>query len=266
MINSSSYKQTRLVRFATLSLVLAIYGFLYIPLIVLILFSFNNAQFPAPWGEFTLAWYYELWQSNYLWTALYNSLFVAISATMISVAMGISLMYACMRSERFARAIHIFYVNLVIPEVVLAVGLLTVFTFCAIPLGLRTLIIAHTVLGVGYVVPLLYLRFTALDRSLIESSLDLGATSTQTFMRIILPLLRPAILTSALLVFIISFDDFVLSYFCAGSSAQTLSLYILAMLRSGISPVINALSAILLIISSFLVLIFCSLSIRSRIL
>lgn len=244
---------------------LATYSFLYIPILVLIIFSFSSGRFPAPWSGFTWQWYQELWASTHIWAALYNSLLVATCATILSVTMGILLIYYCMRYASAQRFIAGFYTNLVIPEVVLAVGLLSFFTFFSVPLGLRTLIIAHTVLGVGYVVPILFIRYQSLDEGLIESSLDLGATTTQTFVKIVLPLLRPAILTAALLTFIISFDDFVLSYFCAGNSAQTLSLYILAMLRSGISPVVNALSTLLLVISSVLVLIFCSLSVRIRI-
>jgi len=251
-------------RFSNLLFVLLIYAFLYIPLVVLVLFSFNKAQFPAPWNGYTLFWYQELWQSTHVWLAFYTSCVVATSAVVISLLLGIGLMLYCMHSKRVAHLMNLFYVNLVIPEVVLSVGLLSLFALCSIPLGIPTLIISHTVLGVGYVVPILYVRFKSIDQRLIESSLDLGATTTQTFLRIILPLLRPSLVMGGLLVFILSFDDFVLSYFCAGSTAQTLSLYILSMLRSGISPVVNALSAILLLLSSCLVLIFCSLSIRSR--
>lgn len=252
-------------RISLFLLAIMTYAFLYIPIAVLILFSFNKERFPAPWSEFTFAWYRELWESTHLWTAFYNSLIVASCATILSLLMGIALVFYCMHSEKIKKWMAAFYINLVIPEVVLAVGLLSIFIFFSIPLGLRTLIVAHTVLGIGYVIPLLYLRFSSLDKALIEGSLDLGATITQTFRKIVLPLLMPAILTAGLLTFIISFDDFVLSYFCAGSSAQTLSLYILAMLRSGISPVVNALSTLLLLISSILVLIFCSLNVRSRV-
>lgn len=252
-------------RLGGLCMLIAAYAFLYVPIIVLIAFSFNHAQFPAPWKEFTLVWYHELWQASHLWHAVGNSLIVALSATFLSLLMGVSLLFYSMYSSRIAQVMYLFYINLVIPEVVLAVGLLSLFVFFSVPLGLLTLIVAHTLLGIGYVIPVLYVRFTSLDPSLVESSLDLGATAAQTFRKIILPLMRPAIFAAGLLVFIISFDDFVLSYFCAGSSAQTLPLYILAMLRTGISPMINALSTILLCISSIFVLLFCSLSIRSRI-
>ncbi|MBI3236257.1 MAG: ABC transporter permease subunit [Chlamydiales bacterium] len=152
-----------------------------------------------------------------------------------------------------------------IPETVLAVSLLGFFSLFSIPLGLLTLILAHSVLGLGFVIPIVYARFVELDARMTEASLVLGATPFQTFFKVTLPLMRPSLITTGLLVFIISFDDFILSYFCAGSSSQTLSLYILSMLRSGISPVVNALSAVLLLLSSALVFLFFSLKTRSRI-
>jgi spermidine/putrescine transport system permease protein len=127
------------------------------------------------------------------------------------------------------------------------------------------LILAHSVLGLGFVIPIVYARFLELDYRMTEASLVLGATPFQTFFKVTLPLLRPSLIATGLLVFIISFDDFILSYFCAGSSSQTLSLYILSMLRSGISPIVNALSAVLLLLSSLLVFFFFSLKTRSRI-
>jgi spermidine/putrescine transport system permease protein len=244
--------------------VIATYLFLYIPIAVLIAFSFNEAAFPAPWQGLSLRWYRELYTSVYLWKAFYTSLIVAVCATILSLTMGVSLLFYHMQGGRIDRFVGLFYANLIIPEVVLAVGLLSFFTFLSVPLGIPTLIIAHTVLGLGYVVPIIYARFRELDYRLIEASLDLGASFTQTFFNIVLPLLRPALLVGGLLVFIISFDDFVLSYFCAGSSAQTLSLYILSMLRSGVSPVVSALSTVLLALSSLLVVLYYSLSTRAR--
>lgn len=258
--------RTRWGHWLTVVAVMATYLFLYIPLIVLALFSFNKDAFPAPWGGFTLHWYYELWESTYLWEAFSTSLIIAVSATFLSLAMGIMLLYAFMQSTRARRVMQIFYVNLVIPEIVLAVGLLSLFSYLRIELGMRTLIVAHTVLGLGYVIPVIYQKFCSIESQLIDASLDLGATQAQTFFRIVLPLLRPSLYAAALLVFVISFDDFVLSYFCSGSSAQTLSLYIESMLRTGISPVVNALSTLLLAVSSTLVLLFCYYNARSKIL
>ncbi len=129
---------------------------------------------------------------------------------------------------------------------------------------MRTLVLAPQVLGLGFVIPIVYARFLELDTRMTEASLVLGATPVQTFFKVTLPLLRPALIVTGLLVFIISFDDFILSYFCAGSTSQTLSLYILSMLRSGISPMVNALSAVLLLISSLLVVLFFTISQKSR--
>ncbi len=241
------------------------YLFLYVPLFVLIVFSFNSEGFPAPWKSFTLKWYGELFHSIYLWEAFANSLIVAFFSTLISVTIGVLLILYAAQGGRVAKFLGLFYGNLVIPETVLAVSLLSFFSLIAVPLGLMTLIVAHTVLGLGFVVPIVYARFLELDYNLTEASLVLGATPIQTFFKVTLPLLAPSLIATALLVFIISFDDFILSYFCAGSSSQTLSLYILSMLRSGVSPVVNALSTILLLFSSFLVMIFFSLKTRVRI-
>lgn len=257
--------QHRVAHIMSLAFIVGVYLFLYIPIFVLVIFSFNKAPFPSHWVGFTTQWYHELYNSTYLWHAFYNSLIVALSSTILSLTMGVLLIFYTIQGGRIDRLLGLFYVNLIVPEVVLAVGLLSFFMFFAIPLGLPTIIIAHTLLGFGYVIPIVYSRFRELDYRLTEASLDLGASPRQTFFKITLPLLSPSLLAAALLIFIISFDDFVLSYFCAGSSAQTLSLYLLSMLRSGVSPVVNALSTFLLVFSSLLVMIFCWLNLRTKI-
>ncbi len=246
--------------------IVATYLFLYIPIIILIIFSFNDAPFPAPWHGFTLDWYYELFHTSEIWDAFITSFIVSSSATAISIAMAISLMYYQIYSPRTRRLLNLFYANLLIPEIFLAVGLISFLAYFSIPLGMPTLIVSHTLLGLGYTVPLIYARFLELDYRLTEASYDLGASPAETFFKITLPLLRPSIIASGLLVFIISFDDFLLSFFCAGSSAQTLSLYIFSMIRSGASPVVNALSTFLIALSSLLVALFCWLNNKTGIL
>lgn len=246
----------------SLAIVAFTYLFLYVPIVVLLVFSFNSERFPAPWTSFTLKWYRELFQSIYLWKAFGNSLIVACFATLFSLVGGVCLIFYAAQGGRIGKFSGLFYGNLVVPETVLAVSLLSFFSLIKIPLGLTTLILAHTVLGLGFVIPIVYARFHELDFTLTEASLVLGATNIQTFFKVTLPLLRPTLITTALLVFIISFDDFILSYFCAGSSAQTLSLYIISMIRTGVSPVVNALSSVLLFFSSLLVFIFFSLKTR----
>jgi len=226
------------------------YFFLYIPIIILVFFSFNDAPFPAPWHAFTLQWYKELFSTQEVWDAFYISLIVSVSATTISLAMAVALIYHQIYSTPARTFILLFYGNLLIPEIFLAVGLVTFLSYFSIPLGIPTLIIGHTLLGLGYTVPIIYARYLELDYRLTEASLDLGASPTETFFKITLPLLTPSLVAAGLLVFILSFDDFLLSFFCAGSSAQTLSLYIFGMLRSGASPVVNALSTILLALRS----------------
>ncbi|MFI5333062.1 MAG: ABC transporter permease [Candidatus Babeliales bacterium] len=241
--------------------VAAAYIFLYMPIIILILFSFNNSLFPYAWKGFTLRWYAALWESTEVWDALRNSVIVAFSAVFLSVTFGVLVVYYSSRSF-LARLLIIFYGTLAVPEIVIAAGLLSVFVGMFVPLGLTTLIVAHTLLGIGYVIPLVHTRFAELNYALTEASLDLGATRTQTFFTIILPLLSQVIIAASLLVFVISLDDFLLAFFCAGATTQTLPMYIFSMIRSGATPLVNALSTVLLLISSLLVLIFSSLNVK----
>ena len=238
--------------------------FLYVPIIILVLLSFNKAPHFHEWQGFTLDWYHELFESVEVWQALKNSLIVAISSVILSLLFGTMLVfYAGGRAMK--RLSVLFYGTLAAPEIVLAVGLLSVFVSLAAPLGLTSLIIGHTLIGLGYVVPMLYTRMLELDIQLTEAAMDLGATKTQTVTSVILPLLIPTLIGAGLLVFIISFDDFIIAFFCAGASAQTLPLYIFSVIRSGATPMINALSTLLLVISSILVLVFSSLTFkRSR--
>ena len=239
----------------------AFYLFLYLPIFVLVVFSFNDNAFTNSWLGFTTHWYYDLFASTEVWHALKNSLLVAVSSVMLSLTLGSLFIFFGSRSS-VKRLLTLFYGSLAMPEIVLAVGLLALFSFFSVSLGVTTLIAGHTLLGLGYVIPILHARFVELDASLIEASYDLGATKRQTFFSVVLPLLAPALMAAALLVFIISLDDFIISFFCAGASVQTLPLYIFAVIRTGASPMVNALSTIMLIISSFFVVIFSFLHIQ----
>lgn len=242
------------------------YLFLYVPIMILIIFSFNSKSFPAPWDHFTLNWYQELFSTKEIWTSFTYSLTIASLSSFLSLGMGVFLIFFRDTGGEIRKAIPFFYGNLIIPETMLALSLLSYFTFFKIELGMATLVIAHTVLGLGFVIPILYTRYLQLDPKLKEASQVLGASRSQTFFKITLPLLRPTLIATGLLIFILSFDDFILSYFCAGTSVQTLSLYLLSMLRSGISPIVNALSTVLLFLSSIFVMFFFSPKIRSKIL
>ena len=243
---------------------LLVYLFLYAPICVLIAYSFNSKGFPSTYEHFTFQWYIELYHSSALWNAFFVSCIVAATATCLSLGMGVSLIYFRASGARVAPFLPLFYGSIVVPETVLAISLLLFFNLLKIPLGITSLIVAHTILGLGFIVPILYLRYTSLDSRLEETSLSLGATQRQTFFRITLPLLKSTLGACGLMIFILSFDDFIFAYFCAGPKVQTLSLYLLSMIRTGISPVVNALSAFLLALSSLLVLLFFST--KSRIL
>ncbi|HBL98553.1 TPA: spermidine/putrescine ABC transporter permease [Candidatus Dependentiae bacterium] len=237
---------------------------LFLPIVIFLIFSFNNAPFPSPWRGWTLRWYRELFSSTEIWHALTNSLIISFSAVFLSVIMGVFLVFLAMQGGRIRFILSHFYANLVLPEIVLAVGLLALFTALGMPLGMPTLIIAHTVLGLGYVVPLVHARYEELDYRLTEAALDLGATPLRVFSTVTLPLLQPTLMASAIMVFIVSFDDFVFAYFCSGSSFQTLPIYILSMLRTGVSPVVNALSTVLLIFCSLLIVVYSSFKTKIR--
>jgi len=207
-----------------------------------------------------LQWYKEALQDSTMWEALRNSLVVACSSVALSLMMGLLLVYY--GKSLLKRNFAFFYGTLIVPEIVLAVGLLTLFSFFSVSLGFTTLIAGHTVLGLGYTVPILYARFHELEYELTEASLDLGATVGQTFFKVILPLLSPALIASGLLVFIVSLDDFIIAFFCSSPSTQTLPLYIFSVIRSGASQTVSALSVILLCAGSLLILLLASLRVK----
>lgn len=234
------------------------YLFLYLPIFVMMIFSFNNSSLGYNWSGFTVQWYRDLLDSTEIIQVLKNSLFVAFSTVVLSLSMSIAIIWALFR--KYSKLFIIFYMPIMIPEIVISVGLLSLFVFFHIPLGINTLIIGHTLLGIGFAFPIIYVRFNELDYRLIEASLDLGANLRQTFFKIVMPFLLPAIISASLLVFIISLDDFLISFFCSSSSSQTLSLYIYSTIRTGVSPLVNALSTAMFFTSSILVLIFIYIS------
>ena len=237
------------------------YLFLYTPIIVLVIFSFNRSPFSYKWSEFSLHWYYKLFESIDLVNAMYNSVVVASASMFLSLLLAVCFVFFKKRGQ-FSNFLFLFYGGLGVPEVVLAVGLLTLFYLFSVPFGLPTIIAGHTVIGLGYTIPIIQSNFTALDNCFTEASCDLGATHWQTLRFIILPLLRPALLAGGLLVFIVSLDDFVIAFFNASGSTQTLPIYIFSMVRSGATPMINALSTLLIAVTSIGVLIFSLLNVK----
>ena len=231
-----------------------IYLFLYLPIIVMVLFSFNKSRISVRWEGFSLYWYQKLFQTPEILDALSVSLVVAFFATVLSVVIGTLFVVASVwrKSDYIS---WIFYGNILLPEIVMAIGILSIFTFFQIPLGYLSLITGHTIIGLGFVIPVVKARFVELDPILTEASLDLGATYGQTFRKVLFPLLMPSIVASSLLVFTLSLDDFMIAFFCSGPKIQTLSVYVYSMIKGGVDPTINAISAIFLALSSLLILI-----------
>lgn len=241
-----------------------VYLFLYLPIFVLVLFSFNDSKVPASWVGFSLRWFKALWQSPDLLDALKTSLIVASFSTLLSVMIGAALVFSSKWWRPFF-LFNIFHANIVLPEIILAIGLLSLFTFLKVPLGYGSLISGHTLIGLGFVVPIVRARFQELDPALTEASSDLGALPLQTFRKIVLPLLAPSLIASAFLVFTLSLDDFFIAFFCSGTKIQTLSVYVYSMVKYGLDPRINAISTLLLAFSSLFVLTCCFLKVIDQV-
>ena len=238
---------------------LGAYAFLHLPVLVLIAFSFNQSRFTV-WTGLSLKWYRELAGSARIIEALGNSLLVAVAATAISTVIGTLCAYAMNRRRtRGDRALDaVMQLSIVTPEIVTGISLLAffqwVFRFVDFGLGLGTILVAHVAFSIAFVLLVVRARLAALDPALEEAAMDLGAGPVTTFFRVTLPLLRPGIIAAALLAFIISFDDYLITSLVAGVGSETLPMVIYSMARRGISPVVNALSAILVVALGGLIL------------
>ena len=242
-------------RTGLLSASLANLAFLYAPIVVLVVFSFNAGRLPTAWQSFSLQWYALLARDHALAVALQNSVLIAAASTAIAVLFGVSAAIGLERLpwRRRAWLEGALLLPLVIPEIMMGVALLLLFVLAKMPLGLLTVTLGHVVFNVPVVLVIVRSRLRKLDPQLEEAARDLGATPWQAFRRVTLPLLRPAVAGAALLAFTVSLDDFVVTFFTAGPGATTLPLKVYSMIKTGISPEINALSAILVVASMGLV-------------
>ena len=235
-----------------------VFLFLYLPILAVVAFSFNSGEQTAVWQGFTFDWYAELFADADLWRACRNSLMVAGIATLIATVIGTATALAIERYRfRFRAAlVRCLYLPIIIPDIVLAIALLTFYVQTRMPLGLTSLIIAHAVFNIAYVTIVVRARLQGYDNSVEDAALDLGATEWQTFWRITLPLIAPGIIGGALLAFTLSIDDFVITFFTAGVGWTTLSVHIYSLLKFGITPKINAISTMLLFNSIVFILLF----------
>lgn len=243
-----------------------IYSFLYIPIVVLVIFSFNDSKLNAVWKGFTFDWYSKLWTNTSILEATKISLTVGLISTIISTMLG-TLVAVGMHRYRFrGKGIldAMLYVPLVMSEIVMGIALLAFFTMVDIPLGMGTLLVSHITFSIPFVVVVVNARLKGFDLSIEEASKDLGANEWQTFRLITLPLLAPAIAASAMLAFTISIDDVIVSFFVAGPASTTLPLQIFSMVKQGVTPEINALSTLMLAVTLTFVLIAQSIQMRNE--
>ncbi len=240
-----------------LSYSLIILAFLYLPIAVLVLYSFNNTRINAVWTGWTIQWYLSLFSNRHVLDAVSNSLIIAFSSTIISTLLG-TMAALALHSCRFRwyTAINsLIYMPILIPEIVMGLSLLVLFAQLNIELGKITLVIAHITFCMSFVVIIISARLEGLSKDLEEAAQDLYANSWQTFRYVTLPLIMPGIIAGALISFTLSIDDFVISFFVAGPNSSTLPLYVYALVKRGISPEINALSTIMIIVTIVMVVI-----------
>jgi len=227
--------------------------YMYLPIAVLTIFSFNKSQSPSKWTGFTWEWYAKFLQNPVLIAALKNSLGIALTAVSISAVLGTLTAVGLARYYFPGKSLYrgITYLPLIIPDIAIAVATLVFFAAIKLPLSLVTIVIAHIVFCLAYVAVVVSSRLATIDPKLEEAALDLGATPIQAFLRVLLPQLLPGIVSGCLLAFILSMDDFVIAYFTAGVGATTLPIAIFSSLRSGgVTPELNALSVLLIIASA----------------
>ena len=229
--------------------------FLYAPIAVLIVFSFNASKLSARWQGFSLQWYAKLFSDEAILSSTVNSLIVAAISTIFATVLGVLTAWTLeRRAFRGQGAFEsLLLMPIVIPEIMMGVAMLLFFVMIGLPLSLFTMIIAHTIFNFPVVALIVRARLRKLDPALEEAAHDLGATPWLAFRHITLPLLMPGVIGAVLMAFTLSLDDFIISFFLAGAGSTTLPVKVYGMLKTAVTPEVNALSAVLVVISMVLV-------------
>lgn len=243
---------------------LLVYLFLYIPVFILVALSFNDSRYAIVWQGFTTEWYAALLRGEAIgrvdpslaWTALQNSLEIAFVTVLVSIVLGTMLAMALDRYEFPGKRLFqgVVYMPLVIPSIVMGISLLIFFNTMGITQGIGTAIIGHIAFDVSYVTVIVLARLQSFDRTMEEAAMDLGASELETFRWVTFPLIKPGIIAGALLGFAMSFDDFVVTFFIIGNNT-TLPIFFFSMVRQGISPGVNVVATIILVITLSLILL-----------
>ncbi|MCA9943261.1 MAG: ABC transporter permease [Anaerolineales bacterium] len=242
---------------ALLWLAIGLFLFLYIPIIILIIYSFNESRQIGVWTGFSWRWYGELLRDEAVLDALKLSLWVATWSTIISTFLGTLTALALERHRFWGKITYdaILYLPIIIPDIVMALSTLLFFVVLGVALSRYTILIAHVAFNISFVAIVVRARLADMNSTLEEAAADLGANEWQTFRRVTLPLLMPGIISGALLAFTLSLDDFVITFFVAGPGSTTLPVRVYSMIRFGLTPEVNAVSTLMFLGSTLLVVI-----------
>ena len=229
-----------------------VFAFLYIPISVLVGLSFNEGGLPTAWTGFSFKWYGALLENDNILRAAGNTLVVAIFSTVFSTLLGTLLAIGVEIRQRNGKWLEtVIFAPMIIPDIVLAISLLSFFSLLGVKMGLHTIIVSHVVFNLAFVCAVVRARLKSFDWSIIDASSDLGASTFTTLYRVVIPVLLPAILAGWLLAFTLSVDEFIIAFFTsgAGRASITLPMQIFAMIRFGVTPEINALATIVMSVS-----------------
>lgn len=239
---------------------LLVFLFFYIPISVVVIFSFNNSEHSLLWHGFTTVWYQDLWQDNTIITALLHSITIGVLSSSIATVIGtlaaVSLFRYIFCGKKLLHGL--LFVLIVSPDIVMGISLLILYSTIHIPLGFWSLLLAHITFCIPFIAITVYSRATTLNKNIFEAARDLGANDFTIFMKITIPLLLPAILAGWLLGFTLSLDDVMISYFVTGPNYEILPLTIYSMVRMGVKPEVNALCSIMLL-TTLIIVIFSQL-------
>lgn len=231
------------------------FAFLYTPIVVLMVMSFNASGSPFQWTGFSTRWYAELAGNSDVMEGLRNTLVVAVGSTALATLLGTLLAIGLERHTRSKTLEAVSLAPAIVPDIVLAIGLLALYSLVSLTLGLHSVLLAHVVFCTAFVAAVVKARLGHLDPSLEEAARDLGAGAVTTFRTVTVPTLAPGILAGALLSFTLSIDEFVIAFFTNGPSTPTLPIVIYSMVRFGVTPEINALATVLVLVSFTVVLV-----------
>lgn len=229
--------------------------FIYVPIAFIVAYSFNSSRLAADWSGFTFDWYVSLFDNRHVMEALSNSLTVAVVSTIVSTLLGTLAALAMRKVGRRAKAGMggLLYMPIIVPDIIMGLSLLVLFTQLHMPLGKISIMIAHITFSLSYVYVVVSTRLSGMGGQLEEAAQDLGAGAWQTFRHVTLPQILPGIVSGALIAFTLSLDDFMVSFFVSGPNSTTLPIYIYGQVKRGISPEINALCTILILVTVTLI-------------